>query len=265
MITQQEELNKSNNNETTSYFPIQHNETLTSSNNDVSFTTITFRDIEAASAAVSELQNLFSNCVFYFSREVPRYSLEFIIRSFGGQVCWDSSLGGGSPFKENDERITHHICDRPTQGHVYFGRLYVQPQWVYDSINFRKLMRTETYEPGKTLPPHLSPFVEYKEGDYVPEEIHELQGKINGLKSTTDKDDMIVEVKRDEPVNNIISKVNVAPYYYFENFIILDISYLSYNNNFVVYYSSRQNTILMLINQNWKQKLRECRILNIKT
>ncbi|KAJ1968349.1 mRNA-binding ribosome synthesis protein nop7, partial [Dimargaris verticillata] len=62
------------------------------------------------------------------------------------------------------------ICDRPSLQHTVLGRAYVQPQWVYDSANFQRLMPVEAYAPGKALPPHLSPFVEYKEGDYVPDE-----------------------------------------------------------------------------------------------
>ena len=49
-------------------------------------------------------------------------------------------------------------------------RYYIQPQWVYDSINSKICLPVEDYFIGVTLPPHLSPFVEEKEGDYVPPE-----------------------------------------------------------------------------------------------
>mmetsp|Transcript_6646 Transcript_6646/g.12981 ORF Transcript_6646/g.12981 Transcript_6646/m.12981 type:complete len:163 (-) Transcript_6646:154-642(-) len=37
-------------------------------------------------------------------------------------------------------------------------RDYVQPQWVFDSANYRVLMPTDLYAATKELPPHLSPF-----------------------------------------------------------------------------------------------------------
>merc|ERR1711939_1098245 len=60
-----------------------------------------------------DISDLFSNYYFYLSREVTRPTLEFVIRSFGGQVGWDDVLGAGSPYSVNDPRITHHIVDRP--------------------------------------------------------------------------------------------------------------------------------------------------------
>lgn len=49
-------------------------------------------------------------------------------------------------------------------------RYYIQPQWVYDSVNAKLCLPVEDYFIGVTLPPHLSPFVEEKDGDYVPPE-----------------------------------------------------------------------------------------------
>ncbi len=61
------------------------------------------------------------------------------------------------------------VVDRPTQGHRFLSREYVQPQWVFDSANFRVLAKPSLYAPGKPLPPHLSPFVNAEEEGYVPE------------------------------------------------------------------------------------------------
>ncbi|KAJ3273516.1 mRNA-binding ribosome synthesis protein nop7 [Terramyces sp. JEL0728] len=117
-------------------------------------------------------KRLFSNCVFWISREVPRYSLEFVIKAHGGQCGWDASSGSGSPFAINDPKITHHITDRPITSNTQLvdGRENLQPQWVYDSINSKNLVKSLNYHPGEALPPHLSPFVNPGEDDYRPDE-----------------------------------------------------------------------------------------------
>lgn len=130
-----------------------------------------------------ELTGQFQNYYFYLSREVTRPTLEFVIRSFGGQVGWDAVLGAGSPYTIDDPKITHHIIDRPVQSSstaliqtpTYPGkRAYIQPQWVVDCINLRKILPTGPYAPGSTLPPHLSPFVDNsavrEQGGYIPTE-----------------------------------------------------------------------------------------------
>ena len=61
------------------------------------------------------------------------------------------------------------IVDRPTQGHKFLSRQYVQPQWVFDSANFRVLAKAELYAVGLVPPPHLSPFVQNDEEGYVPD------------------------------------------------------------------------------------------------
>nr|XP_010906081.2 pescadillo homolog isoform X2 [Elaeis guineensis] len=113
-----------------------------------------------------ECKNLFKKFKFFLSREVPRESLLFIIPAFGGVVSWE---GDGSPFKESDEDITHQIVDRPTQGHMFLSREYVQPQWIYDCVNARTILPTEAYLVGRVPPAHLSPFVDNEAEGYVPE------------------------------------------------------------------------------------------------
>ncbi|KAG0019976.1 mRNA-binding ribosome synthesis protein nop7 [Podila clonocystis] len=149
---------------------------------------ITFSEIQKASQHLTQFQSLFSNCVIFLSREVPRYSLEFVLRALGAQVGWDKVLGEGSPFDENDDKITHQISDRPVQGHRFLSRSYVQPQWAYDCINAGKLLTNETYSVGKTLPPHLSPFVEAKEGDYVPDQ-NQFEGETEDLEIESGDED----------------------------------------------------------------------------
>ncbi|XP_041003767.1 pescadillo homolog [Juglans microcarpa x Juglans regia] len=113
-----------------------------------------------------ECKKLFKNLKFFLSREVPRESLLFVIPAFGGVVSWE---GEGAPFNEADQSITHQIVDRPTQGHKFLSREYVQPQWVYDCVNARIILPTENYMVGRVPPPHLSPFVDNEAEGYVPE------------------------------------------------------------------------------------------------
>ena len=57
---------------------------------------------------------------------------------------------------------------------LFISRVYVQPQWVFDCINENMLLPVADYLPGAILPPHLSPFVEAGDGDYVPPEKQRL-------------------------------------------------------------------------------------------
>lgn len=119
---------------------------------------------------VARLRNLFKGLKIFISREVPREPLVILIRSFGGQVSWDSSIFTGATFDENDETITHQIVDRPSVSNQYISRDYVQPQWVFDCVNRRQLLPTNKYFMGVVLPPHLSPFVEASRDSYIPPE-----------------------------------------------------------------------------------------------
>ena len=109
---------------------------------------------------------LFSNMVFFLSRETPKESLVFVIKACGGSVGWE---GEGSTYKVDDPKITHMVIDRPKVKAVVAGREYVQPQWVYDSVNFGMLLPVDLYGVGKKLPPHLSPFVNDEKEGYKPD------------------------------------------------------------------------------------------------
>ncbi|XP_059533016.1 pescadillo homolog [Myotis daubentonii] len=124
--------------------------------------------------AQEQQKKLFEGLRFFLNREVPREALAFIVRSFGGDVSWDKSLCIGATYDVTDSCITHQIVDRPGQQTPVIGRCYVQPQWVFDSVNARLLLPVADYFPGVPLPPHLSPFVSEKEGDYVPPEKRKL-------------------------------------------------------------------------------------------
>ncbi|XP_040272645.1 pescadillo homolog isoform X2 [Bufo bufo] len=134
-------------------------------------------------------KSLFVGLKFFLNREVPREALAFVIRSFGGQVSWDSSVCIGATYDSSDTSITHHIVDRPNVGPQVINRYYVQPQWVFDSVNARLRLPVEDYFPGVLLPPHLSPFVEEKEGDYVPPEKQRLLALQRGERIDDDEED----------------------------------------------------------------------------
>lgn len=137
--------------------------------------------------AVQQLQSLFKGLKFFISREVPRESVVIVIRSCEGQVSWDSSLFPGATYDETDESITHQIADRPSVEKQYLSRYYIQPQWIYDCVNFRKLLPVEDYFVGATLPPHISPFVTERFGDYIPPEKQMLLAQERGETLETGK------------------------------------------------------------------------------
>ncbi|USW48258.1 Putative BRCT domain-containing protein [Septoria linicola] len=177
-------------------------------------------------ADVESAAKLFEPFTFFLSRETPRHPLEFILKSFGcKRVGWQSLDGeAGSYCNEDDTRITHQIVDRPdiplpsppqTDDEDGFddgvddsaairkanervpGRTYIQPQWVWDSINAGQLQRPDLYAPGATLPPHLSPWVKPKQGDYDPTKPlaeQETEAEAAAAEDESDEEDEDVEV-----------------------------------------------------------------------
>ena len=113
--------------------------------------------------------DLFKDMHFYLSRETPIASLIFVMASHSAaSISYPETFASTGTYKENDQRITHQIADRPSLGSAVPDRIYVQPQWVFDCINAGEILPTQLYVLGATLPPHLSPFEE--EGGYDPNE-----------------------------------------------------------------------------------------------
>lgn len=121
-------------------------------------------------------KNLFENLVFFLSREVNKDIFEFCIKSFGGKVLYHADNFDSELYGHAD--ITHVITDRPVVALVA-NREFVQPQWICDSINNNLLLPVLEYAPGRSLPPHLSPFVDDEKEGYVPERRKEIL-KIKG-------------------------------------------------------------------------------------
>ena len=178
----------------------------------------------------NEAAALFSEFTFFISREAPRHPIEFLLRAFGcRRVGWNSVLGEGAfTNNESDTRITHQIVDRPPVAQTsilpfsgsltktdntelqtsgvssYFpGRIYIQPQWIWDCVNEGRLRRPNEYAPGATLPPHLSPWMKPMKGQYDPRTTlaeQEGEGKDEDLSSLEDEvdevEDNAVDVRR---------------------------------------------------------------------
>ena len=171
--------------------------------------------------------SLFAPFTVYISREAPKAPLEFILRAFGcTRVGWDAVSGDGAfTHDETDTRITHQIVDRPPlpegalpaapaakdgdvpqvkPGTRIPGRTYVQPQWIWDSINEGKLLRPDLYAPGTTLPPHLSPWVKPSRAGYDPKAslaAQEEEGEADLAEEESGSDEEMADDKADDKVD----------------------------------------------------------------
>ncbi|CAD5122925.1 DgyrCDS11323 [Dimorphilus gyrociliatus] len=144
-------------------------------------------------------KNLFKGLKIFLNREVAREPLAFVIRSCGGQVSWDSTAAPGATFSEEDESITYHVIDRPSLSPMRVNRSYVQPQWVFDSLNKGELLDVKSYLIGADLPPHLSPFVVYDEYSYIPPEARPEgeEEKLSDIEEDDEEDDVKNEDQSD--------------------------------------------------------------------
>ncbi|OAL56523.1 hypothetical protein IQ07DRAFT_526602 [Pyrenochaeta sp. DS3sAY3a] len=186
-------------------------------------------------ASSAEVASLFAPFTFYLSRETPRASLEFILKAFGcKRVGWDGILGDGAfTTNESDPSITHQIIDRPSLSNgapkpdvprtenggaatpsvqwphsTMPGRTYVQPQWVWDCINQSKLLRPDLYAPSAELPPHLSPWVKPKKGEYdpnLPLEVQQPEGEAEAFEEEEDDEDTF-EVDEDDAMDALVDR-----------------------------------------------------------
>lgn len=138
-----------------------------------------YGQIVAREETQARIRDLFKNNVFFLNREVPRYSLEFLIPAFGGDFGYE---GEESLYTKESKKITHHVMDRKiNESQIQFDvkRDYVVPQWIYDCINNQIHLPVTQYKPGNPPPPHLSPFIDNQAEGYLPRrqvEINEMKG-----------------------------------------------------------------------------------------
>lgn len=59
---------------------------------------------------VKFMTHMFDGLKFFLSREVPRESLTFLIRSLGGQVSWDQNLFVGATFCKSKACVINQPC-----------------------------------------------------------------------------------------------------------------------------------------------------------
>jgi pescadillo len=130
------------------------------------------RDLPQPTSSLQEStkSSLFQGLHIYISRETPVDALSFLLLSCGVSSLSTDPTTGSSPYSESDPRITHQICDRGRlPDFIVPDRKYIQPQWVFDSINSGSLLDESLYTPGAEPPAHLSPFVEKDQAEYDPQ------------------------------------------------------------------------------------------------
>ena len=106
------------------------------------------------------------------------------------------------------------MIDRPAEMITFQeNKEYVQPQWVFDCINSKKLLPVSEYTPGRKLPPHVSPFYEYAEdGEIKPklrlnkqtENVIETESApVEAPEENTDLREMLISKNKKKILNRI--------------------------------------------------------------
>lgn len=150
----------------------------------------------------SPTSTLFSKFTFFVGREVSLDILELCILSAGGVIVSeialdDLKINQPEAFKKLDlSTITHQIVDRPKIIGKVAGRTYIQPQWVFDTINKSELLPVSQYAPGETLPPHLSPWGDA--GAYNPEAQPEVEGEEQSEEEEIEGEELVDEDEEEE-------------------------------------------------------------------
>ncbi|KAI4838210.1 pescadillo-like protein [Plasmodium brasilianum] len=166
------------------------------------------------------LEELFRNHIFYIHSDMPLDVLSIIILSCGGMICWNNIF---SPLKYESENITHEILElhnsKKIDEYNKLGRFLIQPQYIFDCLNKKKILPCSDYFVNKTLPVHLSPFIEddnfknlVKTEEYAinkiltqneennKEEQERILGKVDSANNNTDDEELL---KSDDEITNI--------------------------------------------------------------
>lgn len=160
-------------------------------------------------AELQKVRKVFDGMSFYLSREVPAKHLSLVIESCGGRVVTEYV----------PSHITHMVIDRPAlpSGMNKENQIeYIQPQYIFDSLNARFLLPVEGYRIGEELPPHVSPFTvsitnqpednaaleEAKKNhpkivSYVPQRIHQIRKIINPAYTPVDPDGKVGKLEEE--------------------------------------------------------------------
>lgn len=137
---------------------------------------------------------LFESFIFYIGREVSKDIIQFLILGCGGKTICEADYDM-SETKPDMSVVTHHICDRPVLRQRLANVVYIQPQWVFDSINKGSLEPANLYLPGEKLPPHLSPW-----GDAIGYDPNAQQASDEEISASENENEDAVEEDVDEDI-----------------------------------------------------------------